>query len=418
MAMIKETQRHRITMLNYFPLSEWAVGGCYRTSHFCDLLSSEYDVTLLSLECRSPHVEAEVNHPHGFRELRFSKISSRLIYDFLGLLNRAFLKTKGCGPVVANFLARFNKRLLRELKISSEGSKVLISEFPYLFSILLQYRRKGQVLIYDAHNVEYEYQKGIMSDRLLDRFFLRFIKAMERKSCERADMILAVSERDQEIMASTYGVLREKIKVIPHGVNTGEIDVPTDDERRTAKAALGLGSAKTFLFIGGNHPPNVEALEFIAFNLAKEFKDAIFLVVGDVYREFSRKFKRSIMDIDNIRPYGLVSDSLKVDILKASDIALNPIFSGSGTNVKMLEYMAAGIPLVTTGFGARGLDVKDKKHVLISEPGDFVSNIKLLFEDSDMYNKLRTSARKLVEERYDWNVISERLLQLLREHTK
>jgi hypothetical protein len=39
----------------------------------------------------------------------------------------------------------------------------------------------------------------------------------------------------------------------------------------------------------------------------------------------------------------------------ASDFAINPISTGSGTNVKMMEYLAAKLPILTTSFGKRGL---------------------------------------------------------------
>ena len=45
--------------------------------------------------------------------------------------------------------------------------------------------------------------------------------------------------------------------------------------------------------------------------------------------------------------------------LETADVAVNPMLTGSGTNLKMLDYMAAGIPVITTRVGARGLDIPD-----------------------------------------------------------
>ena len=35
---------------------------------------------------------------------------------------------------------------------------------------------------------------------------------------------------------------------------------------------------------------------------------------------------------------------------------INPMISGSGTNIKMFDFMAAGLPIITTDIGARGIE--------------------------------------------------------------
>jgi glycosyltransferase involved in cell wall biosynthesis len=52
---------------------------------------------------------------------------------------------------------------------------------------------------------------------------------------------------------------------------------------------------------------------------------------------------------------GVVTEQEKNLILSMADAALNPMTGGSGTNLKMLEYFAAGVPVISTPFGARGL---------------------------------------------------------------
>ena len=74
----------------------------------------------------------------------------------------------------------------------------------------------------------------------------------------------------------------------------------------------------------------------------------------------------------NIIFFGRVDNEKYRKLLYASDIAINPVKHGSGINIKMLDYMAVGLPVVTTKQGARGLFL-DKKH--ISELGNFKSRI-------------------------------------------
>jgi glycosyltransferase involved in cell wall biosynthesis len=48
-------------------------------------------------------------------------------------------------------------------------------------------------------------------------------------------------------------------------------------------------------------------------------------------------------------------DSL-VPLFAAADVAVNPVGAGSGSNIKVAEYLAAGLPIVTTPVGLRGYE--------------------------------------------------------------
>jgi glycosyltransferase involved in cell wall biosynthesis len=72
------------------------------------------------------------------------------------------------------------------------------------------------------------------------------------------------------------------------------------------------------------------------------------LVVGACAEDLSAATGSSVVRlgyVDDLRP-----------ILAAADVAVNPIAYGSGSNLKMAEYLAAGLPVVTTPIGARGFE--------------------------------------------------------------
>src|SRR5439155_1549071 len=74
-----------------------------------------------------------------------------------------------------------------------------------------------------------------------------------------------------------------------------------------------------------------------------------FLVVGSVGRPAD--------SAGRVRVTGAVDDVLP--FLRAADVALNPMTEGGGVNLKVPEYLAMGLPVVTTRFGMRGLDIAD-----------------------------------------------------------
>ena len=68
--------------------------------------------------------------------------------------------------------------------------------------------------------------------------------------------------------------------------------------------------------------------------------------------------------------------------------------------------MASGVGVVTTNLGIEGLEAKNNIHVLASEHEDEMADLVLdLIHDHSLYRKLTLNARKLVEEKYEWNVV-------------
>ncbi|MDN5747698.1 MAG: glycosyltransferase [Pseudonocardia sp.] len=53
--------------------------------------------------------------------------------------------------------------------------------------------------------------------------------------------------------------------------------------------------------------------------------------------------------------------------LAAADVFVNPVRHGAGISIKMIEAMAAGLPVVSTPVGARGLPWRDGEHLLVAD---------------------------------------------------
>ena len=86
--------------------------------------------------------------------------------------------------------------------------------------------------------------------------------------------------------------------------------------------------------------------------------------------------------------------------------------------MKILEAMALGRPVVSTTIGCEGLDVVDGQHLLIAdEPEQFAKHIIRLLTDAELYDRMASQARELVEQKYDWDVIAEQSLETFNEIT-
>ena len=121
----------------------------------------------------------------------------------------------------------------------------------------------------------------------------------------------------------------------------------------------------------------------------------------------------SFKDAKNVYLVGQVDEKEKRNLYQHADIAVNPMMSGSGTNIKMLDYMAAGLPVITTPIGARGLAIKDHQDAIICSLQLFPEKIQELIQDNSLRENLIQNGRKLVEREYDWEIIAQDMVKEL-----
>ena len=87
-----------------------------------------------------------------------------------------------------------------------------------------------------------------------------------------------------------------------------------------------------------------------------------------------------------------------------------PLRSGSGTRLKILEAMAAGVPVVSTKLGAEGIDIEHDIHFLLADSGpDIAAAVHRIASSDETRSRLSEAARELVCRIYDWSVIGNQL---------
>jgi glycosyltransferase involved in cell wall biosynthesis len=92
-------------------------------------------------------------------------------------------------------------------------------------------------------------------------------------------------------------------------------------------------------------------------------------------------------------------------------VSVVPLRAGGGTRLKILESMALGRPVVSTTVGCEGLEVRDGEHLLVAdEPRTLAAKVVALLQDGDLRCALAARARRLVERRYAWPILGERLM--------
>ena len=221
--------------------------------------------------------------------------------------------------------------------------------------------------VYGSHNVEADFARGRaatggrMARRLADR-----IAELERRGVTASDLVLACTERD----AVRFGELSDPAAcaVIPNGYDDGLLSLDRAGLREKARAELGIAAdERVLLFVGGGADHNLRAVAFLEEQVVPRLDaTAQLLVAGKAAEALTGRTNRA-------RGLGFVADM--DPLLAAADVALNPVPYGSGSNLKVAEYLACGLPVVTTPIGARGFE-RWQDRLRIVELADFVEGIE------------------------------------------
>ncbi|MFH0870505.1 MAG: glycosyltransferase family 4 protein [archaeon] len=338
-----------------------------------------------------------VLHSKNYHENVFPSMiytSGVVMLKFLRIKNYDFIL-----PALFRFI-----RMPASLRKAIDKAYIIQVEHPWLVGWVRRRTKKPVVLV--AHNVEYDLQKDFFRKHILRKAIINSIRRSEEKAVHDSDLIFAVSKEDKAELAKLYKLKQEKIVIVPNGApeivpkavksNKDHIINPI---KSAAQKKLGISGYKSVvLFIGSMHPPNEEAADFIEQELAPAIPHALFIIAGSV-RESSRH--------DNVLCTGRVDDLQPY--LDAADIAINPVLSGSGSNLKMFRYMANGLPVLTTMKGLRGIEARPGRDALVSEQEYFPDNLASLIKDDGLRAALAEGGLQVAKQ-YDWRIISRRAL--------
>ena len=112
--------------------------------------------------------------------------------------------------------------------------------------------------------------------------------------------------------------------------------------------------------------------------------------------------------VDDVRPY-----------IEEAGVYIVPLRIGGGSRLKILEALAMQKPVVSTSVGAEGLEVTDGQDILIADtPSEFADQVMRLFDNPDLARQLGQRGRELVEKRYGWDSLADKLSRYLIDLTE
>lgn len=324
----------------------------------------------------------------------------------------------GCSVVIDiafSSQGELSPEYLQTVRQEMAQADAVIFSHPWVYPLVCDVLRPDQIVIYDAQNVE-----GFLRAQLLDSKhpeqakLLRQVCADEAALGERANWILTCSHEDLARFYRVYGFSPAKMRIAPNGVMAFAEERQINLEvKMQARQKLRLSPDSLLaLFIGSSYEPNVEGAYFIVEQLAPRLPQVRFVIAGGVCDHVISK-------LPNVDLLGTISEQEKHAYLQAADLALNPMFSGSGTNIKMFDFMASSLPVITTEVGARGIESSYAKALHIAAPNAeaFVQAIEFLSNPQQRV-EYGQHARACIEEGYAWERISSQLGQFIQMRTK
>jgi glycosyltransferase involved in cell wall biosynthesis len=173
----------------------------------------------------------------------------------------------------------------------------------------------------------------------------------------------------------------------------------------------GARAGRRVVFLGNlGYGPNVDALEHFEEEI-RPFLDARgstvdLAVLGPGVTDELRA------QLPRVDFRGFVPDLFAA--LREFDLCVVPLRLGGGTKLKVLDAMAAGLPVVTTSVGAEGLNVSDGVHALVADsPDAFAEAVARVLEDPGFADALGEGGRGLVEREYSWQSVQDRAVALV-----
>jgi glycosyltransferase involved in cell wall biosynthesis len=285
-----------------------------------------------------------------------------------------------------------------------------------LYAAQVHPQGKRPRLLLDQHNAMHRlverqagHESGLM--KLLYRREARLFRRYEAEVCRRFDRLLTVSEVDKEAHVALFPAengrqIAEKIVPLPICVETEGWPLLAYEDRGPQLIHLG-----TMFW-----PPNVEGVLWFA-------REALPLVLAEVPQAcFTIAGKNPPAPVTalaapgspvagHVNVTGFVADP--VPLLRASRAMIVPLLAGGGMRVKIVDGWCWGLPMVATTIGAEGIACRDGENILLAdEPAAFAQAAVRLLTDHELADSLRQNGRRWVEERYNWQVVYERVGQI------
>ena len=216
------------------------------------------------------------------------------------------------------------------------------------------------------------------------------------------DMALACSVEDINYLREQHHT--DNLRLLPNGVDLTTFSARDHDYSHN----------HTMLFTGNmDYAPNVDAVVYFTTTILPEIRkthpEVKFVIAG-------QRPVQKVLDLasDNVLVTGFIKD-LAVTYNEAS-VVVAPLRFGAGTQNKVLEAMAMGVPVVCSNIGFAGLGITSGAGAIMqTDPMSFAATVSELLSSADRRKEVGQAGMQVIHTRFDWDIIATQLEGYLRE---
>ncbi len=241
-------------------------------------------------------------------------------------------------------------------------------------------------------NIQYGY-----GDTRLSRGRAGLINLAFRWMLSQADVVTVISTYLADVVRD-YGYTG-RVEIIPNSV-----DIKNFQNKKNVADPTVVTTSRLV------HKNGIDILIRAIAEIKKDIPKIRCVLVGDgPERRRLEALTRELSLDENIKFVGDVSNEKIPAYLAAAHIFARPSrFEGMG--ISFVEALAAGVPVIATSVGGIPDIIRDGETGLFSnvdDPHDLAKKIKMLFTETALRDQLISNGKKLVEEKFTWDRISD-----------
>jgi len=371
-------------------------GDRLRIHEVCKELAREHDLTLLSL-CESEEEMASAPPTDGvFKDVRRVLLSRW----------RSYLSTLLALPTRTPLQVAYYRSpaFRRELDALLPGHDLCLAHLIRTGDYVRHAGKPAVLEMTDAISLNYQRLKQVATRTSLKSIVFgieqRRLAAYERAVLDDFALVSLVSDIDRSFL--TDGADRSHVITCSNGVDVDKY--PFTDRRDAAPVVTFIGNMTSL--------QNMDACVYFAeeiLPLARRRRDWTLRVIGRMTdADAARLARYPGVDVRaNVADVAAESAGVRLGVA--------PVRIGAGVQNKVLEYMALGLPVITSSVALEGLGARPGVDLEVADtPQDFVERMEALLEDNDRFEAMAANGRRYVEQRHSWHAQLEPLTSAVR----
>ena len=258
-------------------------------------------------------------------------------------------------------------------------------------------------IVMQAHNVDaliwqryHEAERNVFKRMYIAEQWRKFHR-FEADAFRAVRRVVAVSAEDAALARRWYGV--DNVDVVDNGVDVSYFCNVRPRE-----------GSRSILYLGAlDWRPNLDALDLLLGeifpNVHRRLPDARLVIVG---RNPPPSLRRRVEALPGVELHADVPDVRP--FMESSAVMAVPLRIGGGSRLKILESLAAGLPVVSTRVGAEGLAIRPgQDYTLADTPVEMADRLVECLTSPAPYRRQAEQGRDIVASRYDWSTLADRL---------